>query len=42
MTGSQGKTYQYHLLPGGDEGAPLAALLTPEALEALLAGSMAA
>ena len=35
MAGSQGKTYQYHLLPGGDEGAPLAALLTPEALEAL-------
>jgi hypothetical protein len=36
-TGSQGKTYEYRLLPGGDAGSPLAALLTPDALEALLA-----
>jgi DNA primase len=34
--GSQGKTYHYRLLPGGDGGSPLDALLTPDALEALL------
>jgi DNA primase catalytic core len=35
--GSQGKTFEYRLLPGGDAGSPLDALLTPDALEALLA-----
>jgi DNA primase len=35
--GSQGKTFEYRLLPGGDEGSPLDALLTPDALDALLA-----
>jgi hypothetical protein len=35
--GSQGKTYHYRLLPGGDSGSPLDALLTPDALEARLA-----
>ena len=40
--GSQGKTYHYTLLPGGDEGAPLDMLLTPEALEGLLESQQAA
>ena len=35
--GSQGKTYVYRLLPGGDHGSPLDEMLTPDALEALLA-----
>jgi hypothetical protein len=38
---SQGKTFEYRLLPGGDEGSPLDALLTPDALEALLAAQEA-
>jgi DNA primase catalytic core len=36
VTGSQGKTYQYCLLPGGEGGGPLAGLLMPDELEARL------